>query len=75
MLSVLAFIGDAFLWSWLLMKRLADTIVGFAGFPEQDEDETQVPAWVGWLVWFIAVAGLLGNVILVALQGGISISF
>lgn len=70
MMSVLAFWGEVFLWSWLLMKRMADAIVGFAGFPEHDEDETQLPAWIGWLVWFIAVAGLLGTVILVAIQGG-----
>lgn len=70
MMSVLAFWGEAFLWSWLLMERMADAIVGFAGFPEHDEDETRLPAWIGWLVWFIAVAGLLGTVILVAIQGG-----
>lgn len=67
MLSELAYIGEAFLWSWLLMKHMADAIVGFAGFPEQDEDETQVPAWVGWLVWFIAVGGLLATVIWIAI--------
>lgn len=70
MLTFLTLCGEAFFWSWLLLKRMADAIVGFAGFPEYDDDETQVPAWIGWLVWFVAVAGLLGTVILVAIQGG-----
>ena len=69
MLSVLAFFGEAFLWGSFLVKRTADAIVGMVGFPEHDEDETRVPAWLGWVFWSIAVAGLSGTAILVAIQG------
>jgi hypothetical protein len=71
MLGVLVLLGEASLGCWLLMKRTAGALMGSAGVPDyDDEDETQVPAWLGWLFWFIAVAGLLGTLILVAVQGG-----
>lgn len=69
MLTVLAFVGDAVLGLWCVLKAVVDGVMGFAGYPEHDDDETRVPAWLGWLVWFIAVAGLLGTAILLAIQG------
>lgn len=69
MLSMLTYFGEAVLWGWLLLKRMADAIVGFAGFPEHDEDEPQVPAWLGWFFWFFAVAALLGTALFLAIHG------
>lgn len=59
MLSVLAFIGEAFLWIWTLIYGITTFVLGLAGFQQDDEEEgTRLPHWVGWTAMSLVLVAI-----------------
>jgi uncharacterized membrane protein len=53
--ALLIVFGEAIFWFWTF---IVNGVLALAGFPQDKDDETTLPNWVGWSVLLLALIAI-----------------